>query len=83
MAWLIWRDPEKLSPEEHQVLSALTEKLPALASVGELTHRFVHAVREKCVQDVEAWLLQAKENESCEMQVFAASLERDKVACWP
>lgn len=80
LAWLIWRDPEKLSPEERQVLSALTEKLPALASVGELTRRFVRAVREKGVQDVEAWLVQAKESESREVQVFAASLERDKEA---
>lgn len=80
LAWLIWRDPQKLSPEERAVLSTLTEKLPALASVGELTRQFVRAVREKCVQDVETWLVQAKESESREVQVFAASLERDKEA---
>lgn len=80
VTWLVWRDPEKLNPEERQVLSTLTEKRPALVSVGELTRRFVRAVRQKCGQDVEQWLVEAKGSESRELQVFATSLERDKEA---
>ncbi len=79
-AWLLVRPAEDLTPPEEAKRAALLEKCPAAVVAYRLAQRFGQMVRERQVENLEAWFNEAAASSVTELQNFAASLRRDEPA---
>lgn len=71
--FLLLRRPEKLEPDEQQVVQRLAEQ-PELATAVELAQRFTNLVRQRQPEQLDAWLERAKHSHFAPMVRFAQSL---------
>jgi len=75
-AWLILQHQETLKPQEKKQLDGMVLQ-PDLARICTLAQGFIHLVRERLPQGLEAWLEQAKNSTVKEFESFAKGLKED------
>jgi transposase len=76
-AFLVLRRPEKLEPDDEQIIKQLTQQHPDLATAIELAQGFASLVRQRQPQKLEEWLEQAGRSHLAPFVRFAQSLRED------
>jgi transposase len=79
-AMLLARRPEKLKPDEKQLLAKLNECCPEIPILYDLTQGFAAVFRGKQSDTLQTWLDQAKETGLVEIKHFCDGLLRDSKA---
>ena len=73
-AWLLRKNPERLTDQERAYRAALEQQSPPLAAVGALGDRFVAMLHARDPNALGPWLAEAEQSE---LRIFAAGLRRD------
>ena len=79
-AMLLARRPEKLKPDEKQLLAKLNECCPEIPILYELTQGFATVFRGKQSDTLQTWLNQARGTGLPEIVRFCDALRRDEKA---
>ncbi len=79
-AMLLARRPEKLKPDEQQLLAKLNECCPEIPILYDLTQGFATVFREKKSEALQTWLDQARGTGLPEIGHFCDGLRRDEKA---
>jgi transposase len=79
-AWLLVCQPEKLKPDEQDMVQRLCQHTPLVAVAYQLAQEFIQMVREHQVEKLNPWMLRASASRLPEFQSFVTGLERDKAA---
>lgn len=79
-AWLLVCQPEKLKPDEQEMVQRLCQHTPLVATAYQLAQEFIQLVREHQVGKLDPWMLRAAASGISELQSFVTGLERDKAA---
>jgi transposase len=79
-AMLLARRPEKLKPDEKQLLAKLNECCPEIPILYELTQGFAAVFRGKQIGTLQTWLNQARGTGLPEIVRFCDGLRRDEKA---
>ncbi len=77
---LLARRPEKLRPDEQQLLAKLNECCPEIPILYDLTQGFATVFREKKSESLKTWLDQARGTGLPEIRHFCDGLRRDEKA---
>ena len=77
---LLTRPPEKLKPDEQQLLAQLTAACPELSTLYALTQGFANVFRSKQSEALQNWLAEAKASGLPEINRFCDGLIRDASA---
>ena len=81
VAWLVQRPEMDLDEQEHALVDRLGQHCPDLRTGADLASEFTSLIHERRVQDLDAWIILAKEPCSVrEMAAFAGGLEQDYAA---
>lgn len=76
LVWLLLRAPEMLLPEERATLSGIQQDREIAASYA-LAQQFLAIVRQRQVEQLDAWLCTSAGSDVAELQTFAAGLRQD------
>jgi transposase len=79
IGWMLAR-PGTLSPKAEAQLDQITQMDEILAQARELTHSFLHLIRNHSSEGLESWLKDVRASRIREFLTFARSVERDKPA---
>jgi transposase len=79
-AMLLARRPEKLKPDEQQLLAKLNECCPEIPILYDLTQGFAAVFRGKQSETLKTWIDQARGTGLPEMERFCDGLRRDEKA---
>ncbi|NTU82552.1 MAG: transposase, partial [Chloroflexales bacterium] len=79
-AWLLVCQPEKLKPDEQDIVKQLCQHTPLVATAYQLAQEFIQLVREHQIGKLDPWMLDAAASGIPEFQSFVTGLERDKAA---
>jgi transposase len=80
VSYLFIARPAQLTAAEQAVVAQVRERVPHLKQIYALSQGFVRLVRERTGPELDAWLGQARAQESREIQNFAAGIDNDKEA---
>ena len=85
LAWLLLRDPERLTMPEQRLLAELVDHFPDVAGLRGVARAFVKALLEGVPELMDAWLEEVKASDFTFVQSFATGLQREwgalKAAC--
>lgn len=79
-AWLLLRDPEKLSETDAAYRQALLRLAPSLEEFSHLGRAFLQMIKQRESDTFASWLVQAKACPVEEMHRFALGLENESAA---
>jgi transposase len=79
-AMLLARRPEKLKPDQKQLLAKLNECCPEIPILYDLTQGFAQVFRDKQSEHLQTWLDQARGTGLLEIGHFCDGLRRDEKA---
>jgi len=79
-AMLLARPPEKLKPDEQQLLAKLNQCCPEVPILYDLTQGFAKVFREKQSDSLQTWIDRARGTELPEIGRFRDGLRRDEKA---
>jgi transposase len=79
LVWLLMKQPDKLSEEEEQMLTVLLQE-PSVASAYKLGQRFLHLVRQRELEKLDAWIADCQTSQLPDLSNFAAGLLQDDAA---
>jgi transposase len=79
-AWLLVKQPDKLSAYEQDALAKMCQANSELEQAHSLAQSFGQLVRERRHQDFDHWIESAKVSDIRELRTFAVGLLRDKAA---
>jgi transposase len=79
-SWLCMCQPDKLDEQQRPLVEQLRAAHPDLESAYQLSQAFVSMLAEHRAQDLDDWLLQAKQSTLREFKSFAHGLRRDYAA---
>jgi transposase len=79
-AWLLVKQPDKLSDNEQAALAQMCRANREIEQAHSLAQSFGHLVRERRHQDFDQWIELAKTSDIRELRTFAVGLLRDKGA---
>jgi transposase len=79
-SWLCMCQPDKLDEQQRPLVEQLRAAHPDLESAYQLSQAFVSMLAEHRAQDLDDWLLQAKQSTLREFKSFAQGLRRDYAA---
>jgi transposase len=72
--------PDKLDEQQRKLVEHLRVAHPDLETAYQLSQAFVAMLAEHCVQNLDDWLLQAKQSGIRELKSFAQGIRRDYAA---
>jgi transposase len=78
--WLFFRKEEDLKAEEQETLRQLRQASPPLETAYQLVKEFLHMVRERTGQLLDAWLGAVQASHLEAFQTFVAGVQKDKDA---
>jgi transposase len=78
--WLFFRKEEDLKPEEQEHLHQLRQASPDLEVTYQLVAAFLHMVRERTGEQLDAWLKQVEASHLQAFQTFVTGVQNDKEA---
>lgn len=79
--WLFFRkEKEELKPEEQEHLHQLRQASPDLEVTYQLVEAFLHMVRERTGEQLDAWLTQVEASHLQAFRTFATGVQNDKEA---
>ena len=79
-SWLCMCQPDKLDEPQRKLVEQLRAAHPDLATAYRLSQAFVSMLAERRAQDLDDWLLQAKQSGIRELKSFAQGIRRDYAA---
>jgi len=78
--WLFFRKEEDLKPEEQENLRQLRQASPYLEVTYHLVEEFLHMVRERMGEQLDAWLKKVEASQLQAFQTFVTGVQKDKEA---
>jgi transposase len=78
--WLFMRRPEHLDEVQREDLAAFRLAHPSLNTMYRLVQDFLHMMRHRQGERLEAWLSRVHESELPELESFAQGVEQDQAA---
>jgi transposase len=78
--WLFFRRPEDLKAEEQETLRQLRQASSHLETAYQLVKAFLHMVRERTGEQLEAWLKAVQASHLEAFQTFVTGVQQDKDA---
>jgi len=78
--WLFFRRSEDLKPEEQETLRQVRQASPHLETVYQLVEAFLHMVRERTGEQLDAWLATVQASHLEALQTFVTGVQQDKDA---
>ena len=78
--WLLVRESTALDQTEQETLALLRQSSPRVETLYQLVQDFVHMVRHRQGEKLDAWLNQAASSHLPDLRRFAVGIERDKAA---
>lgn len=78
--WLLVRESSALDQSEQETLALLRQSSPRVETIYQLVQDFVHMVRHRQGEKLDAWLSQAASSHLPDLRRFAVGIERDKAA---
>lgn len=78
--WLFFRKPEDLKPEEQETLRQLRQASPQLEVAYQLVDDFLHMVRERTGDQLDAWLHKVEASQLPAFHTFVTGVQKDKDA---
>jgi hypothetical protein len=78
--WLVLRQPDHLTAEDHAVLDRLRQAHPAFAQAIALAQGFAQLLRARQPERLDAWLQQAATSSLAAFRRLAKSFQRDSAA---
>ena len=78
--WLLLGDPSALDQTEQAALRLLRQNSPRVETLYQLVQDFVHMVRLRQGDKLDAWLKRATSSHLPDLRRFAVGIERDKAA---
>jgi transposase len=79
-SYFLLRPPDSLAEAERATLQQLQQASPDIAQAYPLSQAFLHLMRQRAGDQLNAWLAQVAASELEDLQNFAIGLERDKAA---
>src|SRR6266568_3946404 len=79
-SWLCICQPDKLDEQQRPLVEQLRAAHPDLETAYQLSQAFVSMLAEQRAQDLDDWLLQAKQSGIRELKSFAQGIRRDYAA---
>ena len=79
-SWLCMCQPEKLDEQQRKLVAQLRVAHPDLETAYHLSQAFVSMLAEHRAQNLDGWLLQAKQSGIRELKSFAQGIRRDYAA---
>jgi transposase len=79
-AWLFVSQPTKLDEKQRRQVQDIRAGHPDLERAYGLSQRFVLMLTERRGNELDGWLIQAKQSEIIELQRFATGIRRDYAA---
>jgi transposase len=79
-SWLCMCQPDKLDEQQRPLVEQLRAAHPDLETAYQLSQAFVSMLAEQRAQDLDDWLLQAKQSGIRELKSFAQGIRRDYAA---
>ena len=79
-SWLCMCQPEKLDEQQRKLVAQLRVAHPDLETAYHLSQAFVSMLAEHRAQNLDGWLLQAKQSGIRELKSFAQGIRRDYTA---
>jgi transposase len=78
--WLFFRKEEYFKPEEQESLHQLRQASPDLEVTYHLVEEFLHMVRERTGEQLDAWLNKVEASHLQAFQTFVTGVQNDKEA---
>jgi transposase len=78
--WLFFRRPEDLKEEEQEHLRQLRQASPHLEATYQLVEAFLHMVRHRTGEQLDAWLAQVEASRLEVFEPFVTGVQKDKDA---
>jgi len=78
--WLFFRRPEDFKPEDQEHLQQLRQANPSLEVTYQLVEEFLHMVRERTGEQLDAWLEKVEASHLPAFQTFVTGVQKDKDA---
>ncbi len=78
--WLFFRKQEDLKEEERETLRQLRQMSPHLETAYQLVEMFLHMVRERTGEQLDAWLAAVKASHLEAFESFVTGVQQDKDA---
>jgi transposase len=78
--WLFFRRPEELKEEEQETLRQLRQVSPALEATYQLVEAFLHMVRQRTGEQLDAWLAKGEASHLEAFEPFVTGIQKDKDA---
>ena len=78
--WLFFRKEEDLKAEEQETLQQLRQASPHLETTYQLVKEFLHMVRERTEEQLDAWLGAVQASHLKAFQTFVTGVQKDKDA---
>jgi len=78
--WLFFRKEEDLKPEEQENLRQLRQASPQLEVTYQLVDEFLHMVRERTGEQLDAWLEAVRASQLKAFHTFVTGVQKDKDA---
>jgi transposase len=78
--WLFFRKEEELKPEEQEHLHQLRQASPDLEVTYQLVEAFLHMVRERTGEQLDAWLTQVEASHLQAFRTLVTGVQNDKEA---
>jgi len=78
--WLFFRRPEDLKKEEPETLRQLRQASPQVEAAYQLVETFLHMVRERTGDQLDAWLAAVQASHLEAFQSFVTGVQQDKDA---
>jgi transposase len=78
LAWLLLLPLEKLSTDDHKVLTALQTAIPDVTKARELAENFKALIDSREARQLETWFVQMKTSNLPDLVSFAKALEREQ-----
>jgi transposase len=78
--WLFFRRAEELKAEEQETLRQLRQSSPQLEATYQLVEAFLHMVRSRTGEQLDAWLAKVAASHLEAFEPFATSIQKDKDA---
>lgn len=79
-SWLCVCQPDKLDEQQRKLVEQVRAAHPDLETAYTLSQAFVSMLSERRAQDLDTWLLQAKQSHIRELKSFAQGIHRDYAA---
>jgi len=78
--WLFFRKPEDLKKEELERLQQVRQANPHLETTYQLVETFLHMVRERTGEQLDAWLAKVAASHLAVFEPFVTGVQKDKDA---